>query len=65
MIQVEIKRHPFHPETHRLVKVIHHGRVYATSWAEPFPTEAEVRQAWRSARRQFRPYDESTGRYCD
>lgn len=60
---IEIINHPI-SSTHKVAKVITaRQRVYAVTYAEPFPTEAEVRQLWREQRREFRPYDESTGRY--
>jgi len=39
------------------------GRVYAVTYAEPFPTVEDARELWRTERRAFRPYDETTGRY--
>jgi len=59
---IEITAHP-HSPTHQLAKVIVRGRVYAVTFAEPFPTAADVRQLWRTDRRAFRPYDESSGHY--
>jgi hypothetical protein len=62
MVHIEISNHPTSP-AHTIVKAISRGRVYAVTFAEPFPTEAEARQLWREERRAFRPFDESTGRY--
>jgi hypothetical protein len=63
MPSIEIINHPTSP-AHKIVKAITaRGRVYAVTFAEPFPTEAEARQLWREERRAFRPFDESTGRY--
>jgi hypothetical protein len=63
-LQIAIIPHPTSP-THRVAKVTTaRGYVYALTSAEPFPTEAEVRQLWREHRRAFAPYDETTGRYC-
>jgi hypothetical protein len=45
------------------VKAVSRGRVYAVTFAEPFPTDEEAQQLWRDERRAFRPYDEMTGRY--
>jgi hypothetical protein len=54
-----------HPTSanHKLVKAISRGRVYAVTFAEPFPTIEEARQLWREDRKAFQPYDETTGRY--
>ena len=60
---IEIVNHPTSP-AYKVVKVVSRGRVYAVTYAEPFPTEAEARQLWREERKAFRPYDETTGRYC-
>jgi len=61
-VQIEIINHPTSPD-HKIVKAISRGRVYAVTYAEPFPSEEDVRQLWRTERRAFRPYDETTGRY--
>lgn len=61
-VQIAITAHPT-SASHKLVKVIASGRVYAVTFAEPFPSEREVRELWRTERRAFRPYDETTGRY--
>lgn len=59
-MEVEIKPDPRHPETHRLVIVTtKNGLVYATRWAQPWPDEARVREAWRTDRRDFAPYNSS------
>ena len=61
---IVIEPHPTHPETHKVVKVTTaRGYVYASTWAEPFPSEEEARVAWRENRRAFAPYDETSGRY--
>jgi hypothetical protein len=62
MVTITISNHPT-STAHKIVKVVSRGRVYAVTFAEPFPTEAEARQLWREERRAFRPFDESTGRY--
>ncbi len=62
MLQVTILQHPTSPN-HRIAKVQSRGRIYAVTYAEPFPTEEDVRALWRPERTAFRPYDESTGRY--
>jgi hypothetical protein len=61
-IQIEIKNHPT-SSAHKLVKVVSRGRVYAVTFAEPFPMVEEARELWRTDRHAFRPYDETTGRY--
>ena len=61
-LTIEIINHPT-SSAHKIVKAISRGRVYAVTFAEPFPPEAEARQLWREERRAFRPFDESTGRY--
>lgn len=62
MAHIEIINHPTSP-AHKIVKAIARGRVYAVTFAEPFPTREEARQLWREERRAFRPFDETTGRY--
>jgi hypothetical protein len=61
-VHIEIINHPTSP-AHRIVKAISRGRVYAVTFAEPCPTVEEAREFWRTDRRAFRPYDETTGRY--
>ena len=60
--QIEIRNHPT-SSAHKVVKAIMRGRVYAVTFAEPFPTIEEAQQLWREERRAFRPYDETTGCY--
>ena len=62
MLQITIIDHPT-SAAHRIAKVQSRGRIYGVTYAEPFPTEAEVREVWRTERRAFRPYDESAGHY--
>jgi len=62
MAHITIMNHPTSP-AHKIVKAVSRGRVYAVTFAEPFPTEAQARDLWRTERRAFRPYDETTGRY--
>ncbi len=62
MIQLTISTHPT-SAAHKVVKVQSRGRIYAVTYAEPWPTEEEVRDLWRTERQAFRPYDETTGRY--
>lgn len=63
MPQVIIKEHPTSPDTHKLVMIVHKGRVYASAWAEPFPTKSDAIKAWKDDRKAFLPFDESTGKY--
>lgn len=60
MIEVSIKPHPT-SDHHKLVLVEWKGHVYALTYAEPFPTEKEVRELWRQERKAFRPYDTTRG----
>ena len=54
--RIEIQNHPT-SEAHKLVKVYTaSGRVYAATYAEPYPTEAEALQAWTENRKDFPPY---------
>jgi len=61
-VEIEIVNHPT-SAAHKIVKAISRGRVYAVTFAEPFPTVEEARQLWHEERKAFRPYDETTGRY--
>jgi hypothetical protein len=61
-LSITIVAHPTSP-AYKLVKVESRGRVYAVTFAEPFPTLEEARQLWRDDRKAFLPYDETTGRY--
>ena len=62
MIVIRIVPHPT-SAAHRVAKVESRGRIYAVTYAEPFPSVAEVKALWRTERKAFRPYDETTGRY--
>jgi hypothetical protein len=62
-LTIEILNHPT-SGAHKIVKAITRGRVYAVTFAEPWPTVEEARELWRTERRAFHPYDETTGRYC-
>lgn len=55
-IQVEIKNHPTSTDHKRVVVTTPRGYVFACSWAEPFPSEEIVRQAWATDRRDFTPF---------
>ncbi len=62
MITITIIDHPT-SAAHKIAKVESRGRIYAVTYAEPWPTDDEVRQLWLEERKAFRPYDETTGRY--
>lgn len=64
-LHIEIIPDPHHPTTHILAKVYSGGRVYAVGSAEPFPGKKDIATLWRTARRIFWPYDETTGRYLE
>ncbi len=50
---------------HKVYKVYtRDGRVYAVHSAEPFPTVDDICFMWRTNRRVFRPFNESTMEYC-
>jgi hypothetical protein len=46
-----------------LVKIYRHGRVYAATYAEPWPTLESARADYLAEPRSFLPFDESTGKY--
>ena len=48
---------------HKLVKIYLNGRVYAATYAEPFPTVESARKDYSADSKSFRPYDESSGTY--
>lgn len=62
MTRLTIQPHPQHPDTHSLILVEINGRIRACTWAG-CPTQSEALEAWRTDRRAFKPYDESTGSY--
>ena len=49
---------------HKLVKIIKGGRVYAATYAEPFPTKETALADYKSNPKAFEPYNETTGEYC-
>jgi hypothetical protein len=57
---VEIVDHGPH---HKLVKIIKGGRVYAATYAEPFPTRESAIRDYLNKPKDFLPYNETTGRY--
>ena len=52
--QIEIRNHPT-SAAHMIVKAITRGRVYAVTFAEPFPTVEEAQQLWREERQPSAP----------
>jgi|GEM_PF-3911211 hypothetical protein len=48
---------------HKLVKIYKRGRVYATTYAEPFPTKESALNDYYENPKLFAPFDEATGRY--
>lgn len=59
---IEIIPHPSNPTTHSIVIVTSGGREFATSWAGK-PTKERALEAWKTSRKDFTPYDRSTGRF--
>ena len=60
--QISILNDP-HSPVHKIVKAATATRVYAVTFAKPFPSQAEAEALWRDDKRTFRPYNESTSRY--
>ncbi len=55
-VTVEVKQHPFYPETHWIgVVTTARGYCYFCTWADQ-PTEETVLQAWTEDRKAFDPY---------
>ncbi len=54
---------------HKLVKIYKKGRVYAATYAEPFPTRESALEDYRRNPKKFQPFDESSMTYltksCD
>ncbi len=48
---------------HKLVKIYKRGRVYAATYAEPFPTEESALADYMLNPRKFEPFDESSMKY--
>lgn len=61
--EISMQPHPTSPHP-RLVLARTPTRVYAVTYAEPYPSPAEAEALWRDERRAFRPYDETRGQYC-
>jgi hypothetical protein len=53
MVHIEIVSHLTSP-AHKIVKAISRGRVYAVTFAEPFPSVEEAQALWKEERRAFR-----------
>lgn len=51
-------------QNHKLVKIYRNGRVYASTYAEPFPTKETALADFKSNPKSFEPYNEATGEYC-
>lgn len=45
-------------------KCIKGGRVYAATYAEPFPTKETALADYKSDPKAFEPYNETAGEYC-
>ena len=63
-VSIEVIDHPS-SNSHRIYKVYNNGRVYAISCAAPFPAEGDMLKYFKTDRRDFRPFDESTNTYLD
>ena len=48
---------------HKLVKIYKKGRVYAATYAEPFPTRESALADYLNNPRKFQPFDESSMTY--
>lgn len=57
-IQVEIRKHPRYPETHRrAIVTTARGYCYYCDWAEPWPADEEaVIKVWKEDRAAFLPH---------
>jgi len=61
---VSIRTAPFAPHSHKLGVVEVGGRLFATSYAEPFPqSDIDVLKAYVEDKTDFHPFDESTGNF--
>jgi uncharacterized membrane protein (UPF0127 family) len=61
-IDIEVEIVDWGPR-HKLVKIYRNGRVYAATYAEPFPTKESAKADYLADPRSFLPFDESTGKY--
>lgn len=55
-ISVYIRNHPYSPDHKQVIVTTSRGYCYSCTWAEPFPDEETVRQAWKENRSDFAPY---------
>ena len=62
-LSIQIRPHPTSAR-HQVATVATSTRVYAITYAEPFPSEADIRELWATDRKAFRPWNQTTGRYC-
>jgi hypothetical protein len=61
---VSIRPAPFAPQSHKLGVVEVNGRLFACSYAEPFPSSnTDVLKDYVKDRHDFHPFDESTGNF--
>jgi hypothetical protein len=62
--QVSIRPAPFAPASHKLGVVEVNGRLFASSYAEPFPSSnVDVLKDYVKHKHDFHPFDESTGNF--
>jgi uncharacterized membrane protein (UPF0127 family) len=61
-IDIEVEIVDWGPR-HKLVKIYRNGRVYAATYADPFPTRESAKADYLDDPRSFLPFDESTGKY--
>jgi hypothetical protein len=55
-IDVLIRDHPASKDHKQVIVTDRRGYSYSCSWAEPFPSEDAVRQAWLNDRKAFMPH---------
>jgi hypothetical protein len=61
---VSIRPAPFAPHSHKLGVVEVNGRLFACSYAEPFPSfKTDVLKDYVNDKTDFHPFDESTGSF--
>jgi hypothetical protein len=56
-IQVDIRNHPASSDHKQVIVTTARGYSFTCTWAEPFPDEETVRQAWSENRKNFAPYN--------
>ncbi len=62
METIEVINHPT-SQQHKIYKVCSKGRVYAVTFAQPFPIKEDILKYFKNDRRNFHPFDESTNTY--